>query len=189
MAGVLEQLQQWAAQSTGQQPSCEPGLLPTVVLSLAASTNTAEAYAHLLVTMKQQVRRRSSSSTQTLSSLAFAGSRRLTSQHAACKPCSALHCTAPATLTAVVSMRPHTPAGPPNSTGHCPRGGHRPGCCHQQRHASVSGCALGSRRRACPAGLVEGRGPAQQQGRAGQYARKAGTPSSRPQHRYRRYGC
>lgn len=70
MAGVLEQLQQWAAQSTRQQPcapnsssnsqqqpSCEPGLLPTVVLSLAASTNTAEAYAHLLVNMKQQVRK------------------------------------------------------------------------------------------------------------------------------------
>lgn len=76
MAGVLDQLQQWSAQSAGQamqqqqqqhapsssqqqlQPdssSCD-GLLPTVALSLASSTNTAEAYAHLLCTMKQQVR-------------------------------------------------------------------------------------------------------------------------------------
>lgn len=76
MAGVLSQLQQWSAQSAGlrwrpQNNSTSSllaqgagpdgftaegdGLLPTVALSLAASTNTAEAYAHLLYTLKQQV--------------------------------------------------------------------------------------------------------------------------------------
>lgn len=76
MASVLEQLQQWAAGSAGQvwqqqqaagpssssgqllQHQLQPGtsdLLPTVALSLAASTNTAQAYAHMLCTLKQQV--------------------------------------------------------------------------------------------------------------------------------------
>lgn len=75
MAGALQQLQQWAAQSAGrvwQQQADRPSssshqqnhqlqpdtsdLLPTVALSLASSTNTAQAYANLLCTLKQQVR-------------------------------------------------------------------------------------------------------------------------------------
>jgi hypothetical protein len=74
MASVLEQLQQWAAGSAGQawhqQQSAGPSssqllqqlqghtsdLLPTVAMSLASSTNTAQAYAHMLCTLKQQVR-------------------------------------------------------------------------------------------------------------------------------------
>jgi hypothetical protein len=83
MAGVLDQLQQWMAQNAGQplqqrqqqqrqmpaeasstqlelqvsEPSMPgaAGLLRTVALSLASSTNTAEAYAHLLCTLKQEV--------------------------------------------------------------------------------------------------------------------------------------
>lgn len=84
MAGVLDQLQQWVAQNARQplqqrqqqqqqhmpvDPSRTElqsvvsehdvpravGLLPTVALSLASSTNTAEAYAHLLCTLKQEV--------------------------------------------------------------------------------------------------------------------------------------
>lgn len=73
MAGVLQQLQQWSAQTAGQPGTavvtdampdsalqqspvaCDDGLLPTAALSLASSTNTAEAYAHLLYTLKQQV--------------------------------------------------------------------------------------------------------------------------------------
>lgn len=76
MASVLEQLQQWAAGSAGQawqrqqqsagpsssqlphhqQPGDTSDLLPTVALSLASSTNTAQAYAHMLCALKQQVR-------------------------------------------------------------------------------------------------------------------------------------
>lgn len=79
MAGVLKQLQHWATASSapttsvqpappaacrsdGHNAACLPGeaggyatALPVAVLSVASSTNTAEAYADLLVALRQQV--------------------------------------------------------------------------------------------------------------------------------------